>query len=1105
MKVPSSLVISGLFLILLTSFPAFSQKPELLIQTGHGASVLAVAFTSDRKLLASGSVDQTIKLWDPATATQLGAFKGHDGSINSLAFSPNDKFLASASADNTIKIWDVATGRVTRTLTGHVMHVHSVAFSPDGKLLASGSGDQQAKLWDFATGRELRTFTAGPDEHKGMGIKVAFTRDGATLATGGDTVKLWDVKTGNELKAIKTSPKLSPETPAVFSYDGKYLATGGNSVTLWELSTGKAIRTLPGRASSLSFSSDGELLSGSDMMEITVWNINSGQVVQKWEGPQQGNNTVTFGPDGKTLASGNSDHTVTLWEALTGRELQVLRGHVGAVHALGLSSDGRVLAHGIFGGVGRSDTLKLWDPVTGQLLRSLVGRGYAAYSIALSKDGRKLVSGSGGNSVGLWDVSQPEPLLKFADSTSPRFVPDRVAMSDDGRLIAAGGRNSEVKVWDVSTSRVLFTLTGHSNGIRDLAFAPDGRMLASSAQDKTIKLWSIATGKELSTLKSHVGGVLAIAFSPDSRKLVSGSQDMQITLWDVARGTPEKYFVGHVGWVNSVAFSPDGLKLASGSEDGAVHIWDVASERRLHLLAGHADKVNSVTFSHDGKLLISGSSDTTMKLWDVASGKELASLISLNRQDWLVVTPDGLFDGSPAAWNQILWRFSADLFDVAPVELFFNEYYHPGLLADLYAGRRPVAPQNIAQKDRRQPRLRLGQADGQPPTTSHNSRTLRLRIEIDSAPAGAQDVRLFRNGALVESWRGDVLKNQPRASLETEIPIVAGPNILTAYAFNRDNVKSADATLTVTGGDNLKRPGTLYVLAIAVNKYVNPEFDLLYAVADATDFAAELQRQEGRIKKYQRTEIIALHDTEATKANILTALRKLAGRVQPEDGLVVYFAGHGTAQQNQFYLIPHDLGYRGPRTKMDGVGLKTLLGHSISDRELEQAFSGIDAGRLLFVIDACNSGQALEAEEKRRGPMNSKGLAQLAYEKGIFILTAAQSYQAAMEPSDLKHGLLTYALIEEGLKKGAADSEPQDGNIHVTEWFGYVMKRVPEMQEQRMLQASQKGRQLVFVEGDEASDVSKRNVQRPRAFYRRELESQPFIIARTTVGVSTSP
>ena len=134
-------------------------------------------------------------------------------------------------------------------------------------------------------------------------------------------------------------------------------------------------------------------------------------------------------------------------------------------------------------------------------------------------------------------------------------------------------------------------------------------------------------------------------------------------------------------------------------------------------------------------------------------------------------------------------------FDVAPVELFFNDYYHPGLLADLYAGKRPVAPQNISQKDRRQPTVTVAVNEAQVAAEQIRSRTIGVKVEVSQAPAGAQDVRLFRNGALVKAWRGDVLKGQSRVVLEAQIPIVAGQNVFTAYAFNRDNVKSADATL----------------------------------------------------------------------------------------------------------------------------------------------------------------------------------------------------------------------------------------------------------------------------------------------------------------------
>ena len=123
---------------------------------------------------------------------------------------------------------------------------------------------------------------------------------------------------------------------------------------------------------------------------------------------------------------------------------------------------------------------------------------------------------------------------------------------------------------------------------------------------------------------------------------------------------------------------------------------------------------------------------------------------------------------------------------------------------------------------------------------------------------------------------------------------------------------------------------------------------------------------------------------------------------------------------------------------LDANAVDTILTHSISDLELEAAVEGLDAGALVLVVDACNSGQALEAEEKRRGPMNSKGLAQLAYEKGMYILTAAQSYQAALETSQLGHGYLTFTLVEEGLKQTLADRTQKDGLVSVREWFDYA-------------------------------------------------------------------
>src|SRR5262249_34365308 len=246
-------------------------------------------------------------------------------------------------------------------------------------------------------------------------------------------------------------------------------------------------------------------------------------------------------------------------------------------------------------------------------------------------------------------------------------------------------------------------------------------------------------------------------------------------LWDAATGRELQTMTSHTAAIRATAFSPDGRLLASGGDDSSIKLWDTATGREIITLAGRSVSLTALTFSNDGKLLLSGSYDGSVRLWDVQRGAALATLVTLNGgADWLVVTPDGLFDGTPGAWGQILWRFNPDdIFDVAPVEIFFNEFFYPGLLSDIASGKRPRAARYVEQKGRRQPSLKLSRAEA----LGALGRTVKVKVEVSepasdsqATPAGASDVRLFRNGTLVKFWRGDALKGQKQATLEAEIP-----------------------------------------------------------------------------------------------------------------------------------------------------------------------------------------------------------------------------------------------------------------------------------------------------------------------------------------------
>jgi len=1112
---------------------------------GHASNINALAVSPDGKLLASGSGDINDE-------RDLGAFT--QGGV------------VGGTEDNTVRIWSVETGQQLQVLRGHELPVAAVAFSNDGRSLTSVGGDA-IKVWDVSAGTELRSQKT---QYGKSGMEKMNSMPSFSVFGGGDKERK------QELQRQKNF-KMSASKIAV-SANGQLAAVGqpDKAVKLYDAQSGRELRELQFKAiaesenSSLAFSADARVLAFSKTSEMVsvqeaatgreLYTVNTG--ISKT--PQR----VQFSPDGGflvTASDNNAGAAMKLWDARTGqliRELKTSGDTLMSARVLSFNRDGSLIA--AIGAGAKS--IRIFESSTGHESRILQTGTTDAADRAEQAAFIKTIDPKTMATLQKRDITTPEQIIEAVEamatiSGEKLQAGGAVSFSPDGRFLISSHvllKNLATESWDTTAG----TLVRGSDdaSLRDRGkpfFSPDGRFRAApfspmkdlydpsagsllnpftngykDVYKQRIDLYDGASDKRLRELdggKAPDTGIMpAAGFSFDS-KLVAMTgfekKERSVLIYETETGRKVNTFQINVdeqsGAVTTLCLSADQHLLAAGYGN-KIDIFEVASGKTLRTLP-HAGRIISLSFSPNGRFLVALGENNDKYIWEAATGEKLATLVNLGGAlnsrggDWLVVTPDGLFDGSPAAWKQILWRFGGNTFDVTPAETFFNEFYYPGLLAELIAGKKPRAPKNISQLDRRQPELRFSQQGG-----STSERNLAVKIEVVEKPvdkdhqagSGARDVRLFRNGSLVKVWRGDVLKGQTSTTLETNITIVAGENHLVAYAFNRDNVKSRDAELSVTGAAGLKRPGTAYILAIGVNTYSNTQYNLKYAVADAAVFGEEVQRAQQQLANYQHIEVVPLLNEQATKANIVTALRRLAGTgdslpagatatleklkaTQPEDAVFIYFAGHGTAQGQRFYLLPHDLGYAGERTALDAAGLQMILEHGISDEELERAVEGIDADKLLMVIDACNSGQALEAEERRRGPMNSKGLAQLAYEKGMYILTAAQSYQAAQEASQLGHGFLTYALVEEGLKQDVADSEPKDGQVWVREWFDYASRRVPNMQLEKMKQSRDLGLNLSFAATEErVADPERRLTQTPRVFYRRESEERPLIVAK---------
>ncbi|CAK73532.1 unnamed protein product, partial (macronuclear) [Paramecium tetraurelia] len=172
------------------------QSNDLHSLIGHSSAVASVNFSPDGTILASGSYDNSIRLWDVKTGQQKAKLDGHSNYVMSVNFSPDSTTLASGSYDNSIRLWDVKTGQQKAKLDGHSNYVMSVNFSPDGTTLASGSYDKSIHLWDVKTGQQKAKF----DGHSNTVYSVNFSPDGTTLASGSydNSIRLWDVKTGQQ-------------------------------------------------------------------------------------------------------------------------------------------------------------------------------------------------------------------------------------------------------------------------------------------------------------------------------------------------------------------------------------------------------------------------------------------------------------------------------------------------------------------------------------------------------------------------------------------------------------------------------------------------------------------------------------------------------------------------------------------------------------------------------------------------------------------------------------------------------------------------------------------------------------------------------------------
>ena len=1037
---------------------------------------------------------------------RLVLHSSHLGSIVDMAVSGDGSIVASIGRGGWVALWDRISGRMFhRFLVQELGNPSSIALSHDGKQLLVGT-TSEATVWDTTSGLLLQrleaeanrfvAFTANSTQVLLCGTQSCVFQYLSLGASDSTKLRLQEDSSLMEFRQVSLSPDEKSVALALWGFD----STGFGWMALKPEGRQRVVQIKKEnrRASvtAVAAISGGRLVTGASNGNLVLIDMNKGKILSLLRTRDGYVNTIVRLDDERIAVAFGKPHWMMTLTDLRWKQWEIMI----------VSTKGDIL--GIeqrlpwFGQMGRQGTLK----------------GAPIDRIAASLNGRWLIGGwqnvLSTSLVQWWDLkSKATGMLRML--SSPVW---RVEFSEDSnRLIADGPKIASL--WNLNDGNVARQFAHHfysaplltpSPEEKPITFADDAVIYIPFSSDgsESVQSWSVRSGLRELTV-------------PDSMK-ASLFEGLETNL--SAGGSGLERFSMHNGsiantanidasslWI-AVSNRTENMWLIADHDDNIV-LWN-ANSGKGQTLAASLTYEESVAFSPNGRLLAIAETDGTVSLWDVSRGptnlRLLARLITFVNGDWAVVAPDGRYDASnPADLDGLSWVMPDAPTKPVPLAIFYREYYEPGLLPRLLAGEAfpPIA--SIADLDRTQPLVEIIAIE--PGGASH----VNVSVEVkESRTEGVQDLKLFRNGRLV--GLDDLTKRSPDLDQgdawqvtfqNIELP-TSGPDTIefSAYAFNDDGIKSETHRLPYTRPSVEPNPRRAFVIVVGVNAYQNQSWDLRYAAEDARatrDIIARYIEASGEFEEVHTVSLITERDELysitgiATRAALLAVLDALAGetinpellglipgatslsKAGPDDLVYLAFSSHGLSGDNGlFHLFLSDIG-EGEKREVNSA----LLARTLDSDLLAHHLHRVDAGDFVIVIDACNSAASIEGGGFKPGPMGSRGLGQLAYDKAIRVLAASQAEAVALESDRLRHGLLTFAMLHEGLVGGVADRAPTDSTIGFSELLSYGVDRVPLLYEDiRSGSFTPQGRGLTATFTPNGQVAAPASIQRPSLF-----------------------
>jgi nephrocystin-3 len=456
------------------------------------------------------------------------------------------------------------------------------------------------------THNPLPACTAILEGHSDQIRSIVVTDDGRLMFSGGadNMVRFWNTDSGECVRSIK----LSEGVLALALIGGDMLAAAsGNEISIWSIQTGQLVNVLQGHSGmvvSLAATPKGDLVSMSLDGTLRIWDPDSCEIL----------GTMRHGITLKSIRESYGDKPLLESGGQNPLYVLLLWGGVG----LAATPDGKKIIYALL-----ENNLNVLDAKSGENLTALEGHSGIITSISLSRDGKILISGSLDGTIRAWNLHNGKCLHTLSGHSG---VVVSTSVTFNGRLLVSCGADKKTIVWDLESGKSLSSIS-HSNSLRSLAFAPDGKTYFCGTFDGAISVWNTQQClQDNQRQKDHNDSVNDMSFSISSKTLFSAGADNNLFAYDLESGKAREKLVGHSGPINSLAISNDGRCVYSASHDKTIRAWNRKSGECLGIFEGHRHPVHCIKLSESGRLLFSGDGDLqtgcfSLRCWDTANGE----------------------------------------------------------------------------------------------------------------------------------------------------------------------------------------------------------------------------------------------------------------------------------------------------------------------------------------------------------------------------------------------------------------------------------------------------------------------------------------------------